>query len=145
MFAISLLQPWAWAILYAGKDIENRTWDLSPAWRGKRVMLHASKQVPRSYYESSADTIRRLVPSARVPKQGEIPMGALVGAVTFTGSIRPLEFCLGSTGEWHFPDQFGWRVADPVALAEPVTCRGALGFWRVPEDVAARVIAQVEP
>jgi hypothetical protein len=28
MFAISLLQPWAWTILWAGKDIENRTWDL---------------------------------------------------------------------------------------------------------------------
>lgn len=24
--ALSVRQPWAWAIIHAGKDIENRTW-----------------------------------------------------------------------------------------------------------------------
>jgi hypothetical protein len=26
MRALSIRQPWAWAILHAGKDIENRDW-----------------------------------------------------------------------------------------------------------------------
>ena len=26
MKALSIRQPWAWAILHAGKDIENRDW-----------------------------------------------------------------------------------------------------------------------
>ena len=26
MKAITIKQPWAWAIIFAGKDIENRTW-----------------------------------------------------------------------------------------------------------------------
>lgn len=25
-FALSVRQPWAWAIIFAGKDIENRSW-----------------------------------------------------------------------------------------------------------------------
>ena len=26
MKAVSVHQPWAWAILHAGKNVENRTW-----------------------------------------------------------------------------------------------------------------------
>jgi len=26
MKAITIKQPWAWAIVFAGKDIENRSW-----------------------------------------------------------------------------------------------------------------------
>lgn len=38
--AISIRQPWAWMILNAGKDIENRTW--RTRFRGK-VLIHAAK------------------------------------------------------------------------------------------------------
>ena len=41
MRALSLRQPWPWAILTLGKDVENRTWKTN--FRG-RVMLHASKK-----------------------------------------------------------------------------------------------------
>jgi hypothetical protein len=33
----------------------------------------------------------------------------------------------------------GWVLDDVRGLTEPVPCRGALGLWTVPEDVAARV------
>lgn len=42
MKAISIQQPWAWAILHAGKDVENRTWRTT--YRGP-VAIHASKAV----------------------------------------------------------------------------------------------------
>ena len=38
MPALSIRQPWAWAILHAGKDIENRSW--RTAFRGE-VLIHA--------------------------------------------------------------------------------------------------------
>ncbi len=28
MLAISIRQTWAWAVIRAGKDVENRTWNL---------------------------------------------------------------------------------------------------------------------
>lgn len=32
--ALSVRQPWAWAIIHAGKDIENRSWqDITAALR----------------------------------------------------------------------------------------------------------------
>jgi hypothetical protein len=134
MFAISLLQPWAWAILWAGKDIENRTWDLPAQFVGRRVMLRASKRVSRDEFDGAADMIEG-VSGVRVSSYELVPMGALVGAVTFTGSIHP-----GNDGvRWHFPDQFCWIVHDAKPLPEPIPCKGMLGFWRIPDDVAARV------
>ena len=43
--AISIRQPWAWAIFHAGKDIENRGPMASKALfrPGLRVAIHASK------------------------------------------------------------------------------------------------------
>jgi hypothetical protein len=38
MKAITVRQPWAWAIINAGKDIENRTWNTN--FRG-RVAIRA--------------------------------------------------------------------------------------------------------
>lgn len=43
--ALSVRQPWAWAIIYAGKDIENRSWQAvnrGLKQRG-RVAIHAAK------------------------------------------------------------------------------------------------------
>jgi len=41
MKAISLWQPWAWAILHAGKDVENRTW---PTHHRGPLLLHVAKR-----------------------------------------------------------------------------------------------------
>lgn len=40
MKALSIRQPWAWAIMRWGKRIENRSW--CPAYRGP-VLIHAAK------------------------------------------------------------------------------------------------------
>lgn len=40
MKALSVKQPWAWAIIHAGKDIEKRTWRTD--YRGP-LLIHAGK------------------------------------------------------------------------------------------------------
>lgn len=47
MKALSIRQPWAWAILHTGKSVENRDWYTE--YRG-RVLLHASKGCTRAEY-----------------------------------------------------------------------------------------------
>ena len=39
MKALSIRQPWIWAMFHLGKDVENRTWSTGVR---ERVMLHAS-------------------------------------------------------------------------------------------------------
>ena len=45
--AISIRQPWAWAIVHAGKDIENRDW--STRYRGP-VCIHAAKGMTKDEF-----------------------------------------------------------------------------------------------
>lgn len=76
MKAISIRPPWAWAILYAGKNIENRTWKTN--MRGT-VAIHASRNMTRPYYEWALDEIRKVAPRARVTPYEAMTRGAIIG------------------------------------------------------------------
>lgn len=109
--ALSIRQPWAWAILQAGKDVENRVW--RTAFRGP-LLIHASKTVERDAF----DVIERIC-GVRPPDN--LPTGGIVGQAIITGCITQ------STSPWFF-GPFGFKLAHPVTLPfEP--CRGQLGFF----------------
>jgi hypothetical protein len=140
MKAISVRQPWTWAILHAGKCIENRNWRTH--LRG-RILLHASKGCERGEYVEAACSITGVLanfgiePEFQVPPLDELPRGALVGAATIVDCVpyhKSPWFC----GPW------GIVLAEVVALPRPVPCQGALGLWRVPESVMNEVRILVE-
>lgn len=61
------------------------------------------------------------------------------GAVCLVGGERPLT---EAERRWWFGG-FALVLANPRPLARPVPCKGALGLWRVPSDVARAVEAQL--
>ena len=52
MKALSVRQPWAWAIIYALKNIENRGWPIN--YRGD-VLIHAAKTCTKKEYQLSIE------------------------------------------------------------------------------------------
>ncbi len=115
MVALSIRQPWAWAILHAGKDIENRTWKTSV--RG-RVYIHASKTVEKD------DVAFLRTKGYQVPEG--LPTGGIVGAVDITGWVTHSE------SEW-FYGPIGFTLANPEAM--PFwPCRGLPGFFEPKGD-----------
>jgi hypothetical protein len=70
--ALSVRQPWAWAIIYAGKDIENRDWRHGRLSRflnqRGRVAIHASKGMRKHEYESSRKFIMGLGVECPAPR-----------------------------------------------------------------------------
>lgn len=124
MKALSIRQPWAWAVLHAGKRVENRDWPT--AFRG-RVLLHASKGCTRGEYEEAAWAISGDA-RVKVPPLVELPRGAIVGAATIYDCVS------ASDSPW-FCGPFGFLLSHVVALPEPIPCKGALGFWDVPNTV----------
>ncbi|MEH2033227.1 MAG: ASCH domain-containing protein [Nostoc sp.] len=52
MKALSVRQPWAWAIIYALKDIENRGWPIN--YRGD-ILIHAAKTCTKKEYQSARE------------------------------------------------------------------------------------------
>src|ERR1039458_10791672 len=99
MKALSIRQPWAWAILYAGKDIENRDWNdrypgLADAHRlvedemqedGGSFLIHAGKGMTRDEYDDCLDTIHAIglknpfPEGLTLPVFSDLPRGGIVG------------------------------------------------------------------
>lgn len=112
MKAISIKQPWAWAILCAGKDIENRS--MPYRYRG-RLLIHASRQDD----PDGARIIKRLT-GMDVPQ--DLPRGAVIGEVELIDVIDD------SDSIW-FSGPYGLVLQKPKIYKKPITARGQLGLW----------------
>ena len=125
MKALSIRPPWAWAILNATKDVENRTWKTSI--RGA-IAVHASQTMSRPYYESALQEIKKISPRTKAPPYDEMVRGAIVGLVDI------IECKEHTNSKWHISGHYGFVLANPRALREPIPCSGRLSFWEVPDD-----------
>ena len=109
--ALSVRQPWAYAILHLGKDVENRPWRTH--YRG-RILIQAALKIERE------EALKlKLSP-------GELPTGAIVGSVEIVDCVR------NSKSKWAIGGQWHWILKNPRYLAKLIPFKGALGFIRVP-------------
>jgi hypothetical protein len=119
MKALTVRPPWAWAILHAGKAVENR---------GKRtnhrgpLVIHAGRVVV---------ALERFPTGVAVPPEAIRVTGALVGLVELI-DCRPVAD-LGdnpwASGPWC------WVLANPRPLSEPIPFAGMVGLFDVPDDL----------
>lgn len=127
MRALSIRQPFAWAIVHCGKDVENRTWET--LFRGP-VLIHAGKTW-HSFRPSDLEAeMRSGGMNLTVPR--ELPRGGIIGMAEIVGCVRRSE------SPW-FSGPFGFVLANPRPLPF-LPCVGRLGFFcvDVPSDYTAR-------
>lgn len=148
MLALTLWQPWAWAILHlppdVAKPVENRDWMPPRTLIGKRIAIHGGKAWDR---DGAASIIRRgfRIAGPTHAAQGILGTVRLVGVVTARND--GLALVSGTWGEtsaaraapW-FVGRYGWLLDQRQVLATPIPCRGLQKLWTVPEDVAARLV-----
>lgn len=126
MLALSIRQPWAWAILRAGKDIENRDW---PTKVRGRVLIHASKGMTQDEWADGFETIRsagREDPRElylNFPSFYAIERGGIVGEVEIVDCVDESE------SPWFF-GRYGFVLRNPKPLPF-VPYKGRLGFFEV--------------
>lgn len=134
MKALSIRAPWWWFILHGGKDIENRDWRFVPKLSG-RVLIHASRfWTIEDISLDHASAVDMGGAAITDPQWVEMfkACGSIVGSVEVAGYVRE------SDSPW-FVGPLGIVLRDPIALTEPIPCKGALGFFEVPADIAAQV------
>ena len=163
MKALTLTCPWAHAVAYWGKPIENRTWRPPRELFGQRLAIHAGRSPFRERKDGAliasakgADELVEALVFCAKASGGRVPPGpsawlherssAILCVATVAGWVRDNgEFDVlsslpgardlaGSPGPW-FVGPYGWVLTDVVTLAEPVPCKGAQGLWTVPPDV----------
>jgi hypothetical protein len=153
MRALTVQQPWAWAI-FNGKVIENRTavW----SYRGP-LAIHAGKQWsdhgatdPRviEQYCATADldpAYEKVVRKHGLSREADgmrFGFGAIIGCVDLV-DVHPDAGCCKPWGESGYTESSGRdrrRITHLVLenagrLAEPIECRGALGLWTPPQEI----------
>jgi hypothetical protein len=124
MKALTVKQPWAWAIIFGGKDIENRSW--RTRYRGP-LLIHAG-----AAYRPEASMPRRV----RAPAKDRLDFSAIIGAVELTGVVEK------SKSPW-FRGKYGFVLAKPLPLKPPIPCKGRLGLWTPTAAQLRRVAARL--
>jgi hypothetical protein len=152
MKAISLTQPWASLVAIGAKRIETRSW--STAHRGI-LAIHASKDFPRTcramcfgepFYSvlHQAGLIRANDELGFGERRFLMPIGGIV-AVADLVNVVPVECLAGPASEQELafgdysPRRFCWLLAGVRRLPELVPCKGALGLWTVPPEIARKM------
>lgn len=137
MRAITVRQPWAWAIVYAGKRVENRS--RREPWHtaiGQCIAIHAGKA---DYDEDDLLDVADLASDFTWEDRDYLEQrGVILGAATLVG-LHHARSCDTSCSPWAQPDQWHLVLTDVVPLVRPIPCRGYQGLWTIPAPIAAHL------
>lgn len=119
--AISVRQPWAWAIMFAGKDIENRSWQAVRNGLDVRgpIVLHAAKGMTQEEYRHAADFMASI--GVDCPPACDLWRGCVIGTVEVTDVVSE------SASPWFFGPR-GLVLQNPKPVT-PVPIIGSLGCF----------------
>ena len=149
MRAITVKQPWAWAIAAGFKDVENRTTNWS--YRGP-LAIHAGRHWSRRGEGSTLiETAWRARIAASIPVaagQPEFVTGAIIAVVDLVDihpaiDSRTSRTCCEPWGESRYVGGHGRRrtdlvhlvLRDPRRIDPPIEHSGAQGLWTPPPDI----------
>lgn len=120
MKCLTVKQPWAYAIMHLGKDIENRT--RHTKIRGE-VAIHAAKSIDMdAYFELKGD-------GYELPPFDQLQLGQIIGTVEIVDSVEE------HPSEWKQEYTIGYVLANPKPLKIGIPYRGQLGFWNVDDTL----------
>lgn len=129
MKALTIRQPWAWAITHGSKRVENRTWRASH--RGL-LAIHAAARID----QGALDDMRVRAAVRTYGREPDYVTGAVIAVATLTGVHTS---CQPECSLWAAHGQHHWELADVRPLTAPVPCKGRLGLWDLPTDVQTAV------
>jgi hypothetical protein len=145
--AISLHAPWAWALMFAGKDVENRSprdprwlyakmpvdvWVQASLWPGFDPLL---VDKPGAFdFGAETEQVKELsaVDDPYLPHTVAAIRGHIIGRVTLTDKPN-LE------SRWRIEGALWVGVENAIPLRTPVPAKGQQGIWPVKPDVLAQL------
>ncbi|MFF8414905.1 ASCH domain-containing protein [Streptomyces omiyaensis] len=122
MRALTIRQPWAAAITYADKRVENRTWPTS--YRGP-VLIHAGRTLDARHGPMVASVVKGL----------QLELGAVLAVARIT-ECHPDD---GECTPWSMKGMHHFVLDEVTALPLPIPHRGAQGLWTPPAVLVDRV------
>ncbi|MFZ0269903.1 hypothetical protein [Caulobacter sp.] len=138
IWAISLWQPWASALMFPHLKVhETRHWPAPARLIGQRVAIHAAqRRCPLN--ETSLLNDEAANATFGLPWRQNVPYGALIGTAILAAcqpmsgqyAARPAHANDEAFGYWS-AERFAWRMADPIPFETPLPMKGQQGWWRL--------------
>ncbi|WP_405375918.1 MULTISPECIES: hypothetical protein [unclassified Microbacterium] len=167
MRIITIRQPWAWAIIHGGKNVENRVRNIAGDYRGP-VAIHVARadaeNAPESLWMKHAAWYRARRPQPKTFDSSWSDRGRIIGVVDLVdvhsasviGGCGRMDNncdehphgCRHHCSPWAMgPAPEGWYqhlvLANPRPLAEPIPFKGALGLRRLDADTIRQIEDQL--
>jgi prepilin-type processing-associated H-X9-DG protein len=136
MKCISICQPYASAIIFGPKRVENRTW--TTRHRG-RLLIHAGKS--NAWWADGSRAVRELWPDYGVERFEHELRGCIIGFVELIHCTQWSPANAARLGPWAF-GPWCWELANPVMFGTAIPYRGSMGLFDVPLDVVGEEIAK---
>lgn len=153
MKVITVRQPWAWAIIHGGKDVENRSRNIVGDYRGG-VAIHAGLgwsedgaedwEVRRAMRSDElgypADDSETWAGESAYDGDPRFVHGAIIGTVNLWAVHRATPgnlCCPRGKGRWAMADHWHLCLNNPQPLAKPIPAKGRLGLWNYDGEVAS--------
>ena len=151
MKALTVQQPWAWAIIHGGKTIENRT----QAWkyRGPLAIHAGSRLSERGLWSPLVRDAWDEQANYALDEVDDWERGAIIGVVQLVdvhlahpevieGGVGTPACCESPWAEQSYIEHGGRGRSDVVHLVledprpiDPIPCKGRLGLWTPPQHV----------
>lgn len=160
MRILTVRQPWAWAIIHGGKDVENRSRNIAGTYHGP-VAIHAALADDLGAWQALCKTSLAAWSRAMNARESLLS-GVILGVVDLVDAHHVsvsgdpernfANVCWDNStpiGEacspWAEAMVDGWHLhlANARPLSQPIPYKGALGLRELPADVAAEVLAGV--
>lgn len=148
MKALSLSQPWLWAVeLFAsdpaGKGIENRSWPPPISMIGQRIALHAAQ----SWDDDAAGMFFRQLRDrqdllGRMPGARARYAKSVITCTVIIDRVVTESRTLSDLQRGWFFGPYGWVLRDVRVLAEPIACSGNRKLWTLPEGLESVILGQ---
>jgi hypothetical protein len=162
MDAITVWQPWGFAISDLGKPVENRSWAPPAGLVGRELAIHAGRKLDEA-------AVHELVALGHHVTFKDLVLGAVVCTVRLVAiverdtrrpasavgrpyyvikdsSVSPerVHELLGRDGGIWYNGDVGWVLDEKRKLARPVHCRGAQRVWHLTAELERAVREEAE-
>lgn len=151
MRVITIQQPWAYAILRLGKDVENRADRRGAEYARKRWAHTGQWLIHTSTRLAGVDAVRDIerITGQPLPAMGgsdpATALGAVVGIVTVP-MVHTATACEsardGACSVWAQPDAAHLMLTRPRTLAHPIYLPGRLGPWTIDDALVLAAISR---
>ena len=168
MKALTITQPWASLIATGEKVIETRSWRTGhrgqiaihaakgfPVWARETCADEPFLSALRrhgliEHYGTKRTTTELFLPTAAIVAVADLAWIILTGDKLNHQHKAPFTV-RGPVGqsyemtaqEYEFgnfePGRYGWVLKNVQRLDEPIACKGALGLWTLPSEIATRL------